>query len=93
MKNKKIIYKNFIQEKYLNFNLNKKLNKIYSRIFENIFKNLDTSLDTFHILSNKFKLNFEKIKQSLLDKPFDCILIPGVLHETENPDYFLDRIA
>ena len=28
-----------------------------------------------------------------MDKTFDCILIPGVLHETENPDYFLDRIG
>ena len=36
---------------------------------------------------------FEKIPQSFLEKKFDCILIPGVLHETENPDYFLDRIG
>ena len=36
---------------------------------------------------------FEKIPQSIIDKPFDCILIPGVLHETENPDYFLHRIG
>ena len=60
MKNKKIIYKNSIQAEYLNFSLNKKLNKVYSRIFKNVVKNLDISLDTFHVLSNKFKFNFEK---------------------------------
>ena len=36
---------------------------------------------------------FEKISQSLMDRTFDCILIPGVLHETENPDYFLYKIG
>ena len=77
MKNKKIIYKNFIQAKYLNFSLNKKLNTVYSRIFKNVVKNLDISLDTFHILSNKFKFNFEK-KDIDQFKRFKNVVIIGM---------------
>ena len=36
---------------------------------------------------------FEKISQSLMDRTFDCILLPGVLHEKLKIDYFLDRIG
>ena len=77
MKNKKIIYKNFIQAEYLNFSLNKKLNTVYSRIFKNVVKNLDISLDTFHILSNKFKFNFEK-KDIDQFKRFKNVVIIGM---------------
>ena len=77
MKNKKITYKNFIQAEYLNFSLNKKLNTVYSRIFKNVVKNLDISLDTFHILSNKFKFNFEK-KDIDQFKRFKNVVIIGM---------------
>jgi len=77
VKNKKIIYKNFIQAEYLNFSLNKKLNTVYSRIFKNVVKNLDISLDTFHILSNKFKFNFEK-KDIDQFKRFKNVVIIGM---------------
>ena len=77
MKNKKIIYKNFIQEKYLNFNLNKKLNVICSKIFKDVIKNLDTSIDTFHMLSDKFQFNFKR-KDIYPFKRFKNVVIIGM---------------
>ncbi len=77
MKNKKIIYKNLIQTKYLNFNLNRKLNKNYSKIYKNIIKNLDVTLNMFHILSDKFKLNF-KSKDIYQYKKFNNVAIIGM---------------
>ena len=77
MKNKKIIYKNFIHNRYLNLNLNKKLNTVYSRIFKNVVKNLDISIDTFHTLSNKFQFNFSK-KDIHQFKRFKSVVIIGM---------------
>ena len=71
-KNKKIIYKNFIQKKYLNLKLSRKFNNKYHHIFKNIIKNLDIAKDTFHSLSNKFNFNF-KIKELSKFKKFRTI--------------------
>ena len=76
-KNKKIIYKNFIQKKYLNLKLNRKFNNKYHHIFKNIIKNLDIAKDTFHSLSNKFNFNF-KIKELSKFKKFRTIAIIGM---------------
>jgi len=77
VKNKKIIYKNFIHNRCLNLNLNKKLNTIYSRIFKNVVKNLDTSIDTFHTLSSKFQFNFEE-KDIYKFRRFKNVVIIGM---------------
>ena len=77
MKNKKIIYKNNIQKKYLNLKFNKKLNKKYSDILDNIVINLDTTKNTFHSLSNKFRFNF-KTKDLYKFKKFKTVVIIGM---------------
>ncbi len=77
MKNKKIIYKNNIQKKYLNLTFNHKLNKRYSNILKNIITNLDTTKDTFHPLSDKFKFNF-KTKDLYKFKKFKTVAIIGM---------------
>ena len=74
---KKIIYKNFIQKKYLNLKLEKKFNKYYSHIIKDINFNLDTSKNTFHSLSKKFKLNF-KINDLSRFKRFQTVVIIGM---------------
>ena len=76
-KNKKIIYKNFIQKKYLNLKLSRKLNNKYSDILKNIIKNLDITKDTFHSLSRKFNFNF-KTKELSKFKKFKTIAIIGM---------------
>ena len=77
MKNKKIIYKNYVQEKYLNLNLNKKLNASYSRILKHVTKNLDKPIDALHTLSNKFQFNF-KNKEIKQFKTYKNIVIIGM---------------
>ena len=93
MKNKKIIYKNNIQKKYLNPIFNKKLNKKYSNILKNIIINLDANKDTFHSLSKKFKFNF-KIKDLYKFKKFKTIAIIGMggsILGSEALYYFLEK--
>ncbi|MAV06049.1 MAG: glucose-6-phosphate isomerase [Candidatus Pelagibacter sp.] len=77
MKNKKIIYKNNIQKKYLNLKFNHKLNKRYSNILKDITTNLDTTKNIFHSLSNKFKFNF-KTKDLYKFKKFKTVAIIGM---------------
>jgi len=77
VKNKKIIYKNNIQKKYLNSKFNHKLNKRYSNILKNIITNLDTTKNTFHSLSDKFKFNF-KTKDLYKFKKFKTVVIIGM---------------
>ena len=77
MKKKEIIYKNSIQKKHLNLNLNKRLNKDYSTVFKGILKNLDISLNTLHILSDKFHYNFIKTDINKFKK-FQRIVIIGM---------------
>ena len=57
---KNIFIKNNINKKYLNNNLYKQ-NKIkLDKILESIFTTLESRKDAFHILNEKFKLNFDK---------------------------------
>jgi len=77
VKNKKIIYKNFIQNKYLDQKLNKKYKKAYSEIFDKIKTRLDIIKDTLHLLSGKFKLNF-KTKDLKKFKKFNTVAIVGM---------------
>jgi len=77
VKNKKIIYKNNIQKKYLNSTFNHKLNKRYSNILKNIITNLDTTKNTFHSLSYKFEFNF-KTKDLYKFKKFKTVAIIGM---------------
>ena len=59
-KNKKIIYKNFIQKEYLKSIYNKTISQNYNKISKKIFLNLDKTEDPFHFLSKKFKFNFKQ---------------------------------
>ena len=60
MKNKKIIYKNFIQKKHINFDLNKKLKIKLNRSLIDIYKDLNIEKNVFCSLSEKFRLNFKE---------------------------------
>ncbi len=59
-KNKKIIYKNFIQKEYLNFTYNKTISQNYKKIFKKLFLNIDKTEDQLHFLSKNFKFNFKQ---------------------------------
>lgn len=57
---KNIIYKNYIQKKYLNKNKEKKLNILYKKIVFDVIKGLNNNLkNTFYVLSDFFRLNFD----------------------------------
>ena len=77
MKNKKIIYKNNIQKKYLDLALNKKLNKNYPNTLKYITTNLNTDRNIFFSLSKNFKFNFE-IKDLNRFNKFKTIVIIGM---------------
>ncbi len=77
MKNKKIIYKNNIQKKYLDSRINKTLNKKYPDILKNIFSNLKTNKNTFYLFSKNFKLNF-KLQDLNKFKKFKTVVIIGM---------------
>ena len=77
MKNKKIIYKNNIQKKYLDSRINKTLNKKYPEILKNIFSNLKTNKNTFYLFSKNFKLNF-KLQDLNKFKKFKTVVIIGM---------------
>jgi glucose-6-phosphate isomerase len=70
---KKIIYKNFIDKKYLNIRLN--IN-FYEKLKE-IVVNLDNTKDSFHSLSKKFKFSFE-IKDLKEFKKYKSVVIIGM---------------
>ena len=76
-RNKKIIYKNFIQKEFLNSKNNKKINKKFFDILNNITVNLDSSKSAINSLSNKFKFNF-KIKDLNRFKKFNTVVIIGM---------------
>ena len=76
-KNKKIIYKNFIQKAFLNNKDNKKINKKFFDILNNITFNLDSSKNPINSLSSKFKFNF-KIKDLNRFKKFNTVVIIGM---------------
>jgi len=70
---KKIIYKNFIDKKYLNIQLN--IN--YFEKLKEIIVNLDNTKDSFHSLSKKFKFSFE-IKDLKEFKKYKYVVIIGM---------------
>ena len=76
-KNKKIIYKNFIQKEFFNSKNNKKINKKFFDILNNITFNLDSSKSAINSLSNKFKFNF-RIKDLNRFKKFNTVVIAGM---------------
>ena len=76
-KNKTVIYKNFIQKKYLKVKLNKKLNKDFEKIKKNIILHLDNNKNIFYTLSKKFKFNF-KLNDIFKFKKFNNIVVVGM---------------
>ena len=76
-KNKKIIYKNFIQKEFFNDKDNKKINKKFFDILNSIAFNLDSSKSSINSLSSKFKFNF-KIKDLNRFKKFNTVVIIGM---------------
>ena len=76
-KNKKIIYKNFIQKEFFNSKNNKKINKKFFDILNSITFNLDSSKSEINSLGNKFKFNF-RIKDSNRFKKFNTVVIVGM---------------
>ena len=76
-KNKKIIYKNFIQKEFFNSKNNKKINKKFFDILNSITFNLDSSKSAINSLSNKFKFNF-KTKDLSKFKKFNTVVIIGM---------------
>ena len=77
MKNKKIIYKNYIQREHLDLGKNKFLNDSFNKNFKKISSNLDVTKDIFHSLSNEFNLNF-KLNEFKKFKKFNTIAIIGI---------------
>ncbi len=76
-KNQKIIYKNFIQNEFLNSQNNKKLEKNFSNIFSHIYKNINSSKDVFSSFSSKFKFNF-KSSDLVKFRKFNNVVIVGM---------------
>ena len=76
-KNKKIIYKNFIQKEFFNSKNNKKINKKFFDILNSITFNLDSSKSAINSLGNKFKFNF-RIKDLNRFKKFNTVVIVGM---------------
>lgn len=73
---KKIVYKNFIQKKYLKSN-SKILNKDFQNNLNNIIDELENVENTFHSLSKKFKMNF-KNKDIEKFRKYNSIIIIGM---------------
>ncbi len=77
MKNKKIIYKNFIQKKHINLNLNKNLKRKLNRSLIDIYNSQNIQKDVFHMLSKKFRLNFKE-KDLKKFKRYNKIVLVGM---------------
>ncbi len=78
MKNKNIIYKNYLLSSFLFSNKNnKKLNKNFDFILQNISNDLDIKKDFFHTLSKKFNPSF-KIQNLNRFKRFNSVAILGM---------------
>ncbi len=85
MKNKRIIYKNYIHN-----NFSSKLNKNFNSIFQNIKSNLDKRKDIFHTLSKKFKFNFSNKELKKFQKYKDVVIVGmgGSILGAESMYYF-----
>ena len=76
-KNKKIIYKNFIQKEFFSSKNNKLINKKFLNILNSITFNLNSSKSVMNSLSNKFRFNF-KIKDLKRFKKFNTVVMVGM---------------
>ena len=77
MKNSKIIYKNFIQKKYLSLKQKKTLNKKYKLILKNITNNFNLPNNIYSIFNKKFNYNF-KFRDIAKFKKFKTVVIIGM---------------
>ncbi|MDC3104397.1 glucose-6-phosphate isomerase [Candidatus Pelagibacter bacterium] len=77
MKNKKIIYKNFIQKNHLNSNLYNNLKKKFNKNFLSISQNQYIEKDVFHSLSKKFKFSFN-VKDLKKFKKYKTVVLIGM---------------
>ena len=76
-KNKKIIYKNYIQKEFLDLKNNKKMNQNFFDIFNDIISNLNSTKSIFNSLNKKFEFSF-KIKDLNKFKKFNTIVVIGM---------------
>ena len=93
--NKRVIYKNFIQKKYLNKKIEKKLNKNYFSVIENILKNSNFQQDELYSLTKHFKysFNFRDLKKFNKFKTIVIIGMGGSILGSEAIYFFLkDKI-
>ena len=74
---KNLVIKNSINKKYYKINLLLKDKIRLNKIIKNIYNNLDREKNTFHILSKKFILNFNKTKFAKFKK-YEIIIIIGM---------------
>ena len=77
MKNKNIIYNNFISNQYSGNKINKNFVRDCPAILKKIKDNLDTVQDNFHSLSSKFNLKFKR-KNFDKFKNFKTVAIIGM---------------
>ena len=70
-------YKNSITTRHLNRNYKKIFSSDFGKIKKKLLENLDNYHDTFHILSKKFKLNFD-LKQLQKFKRYNTVVIIGM---------------
>tara|TARA_B100000579_G_scaffold87098_1_gene68394 strand:+ start:1557 stop:2774 length:1218 start_codon:yes stop_codon:yes gene_type:complete len=77
VKNKKIVYKNFIQNEYIDKRLNKKYLRSFSNIFDKINSNLNITKNSLHLLSRNFKFNF-KTRDLIKFRKFRTVVIIGM---------------
>ena len=77
MKNKNIIYNNFISKQYSGNKINKNFVRDCPAILKKIKENLDTVKDNFHSLSSKFNLKFKR-KNFDKFKNFKTVAIIGM---------------
>ncbi len=77
MKNSKIIYKNFIQKKYLSLKQKKTFDKKYKLVFKNITKDLSSSNNIFTFFNKKINHNL-KFKDITKFKKLETVVIIGM---------------
>ena len=74
---KNIVYKNFIQNDYLNSHLKKKLKNSYSNIFKDTINKIEDNNDMLYSFNNEFKFNF-KTKDLQKFKKYKTIAVIGM---------------
>ena len=74
---KNIVYKNFIQNDYLNGHLKKKLKNSYSNIFKDTINKIEDNNDMLYSFNNEFKFNF-KTKDLQKFKKYKTIAVIGM---------------